>query len=207
MQHEIVFIDFDGVIANTYPICFSILKQVQPEITEQDFRQKLERNIIEELIKLQDTLQIDFWDEYAEQILKQPLVPEITAAIEKISLAHPLIIVSSSRSEDINRYLDYHHLTNHFTKTYGSETAPRKREIFTRAIKHYRLPAKESVFVTDTMGDIVEAHQAGIQPLAVTWGFHTEDILRQASPVAIIDTPQQLSGAIEEAFDFSEEYD
>jgi len=207
MISETVFIDFDGVIADTYSICFNILHQIQPNLSEYDFKQKLERNINEELSNLQDSLQIDFWENYSEQVLDQPLVQDIEEAIEKISLSHPLIVVSSSPAEDITRYLEKYQLANYFTEVLGSESASRKKEVFEVLIKKYSIPPKESVFITDTLGDILEAHQANIQPIAVTWGFHEEDTLRKGNPTAIIDTPEQLSGAIEEAFDFSEEYD
>lgn len=207
MLSEVVFMDFDGVIADTYSICFDILHQTQPNLSPENLRQQLDRNIFEQVSHMQDKLQVDLWSLYHEQIINQPIVDDISDTIERIATGHPLFIVASSPAADISKYLSMHKLDRFFEEIIGTETAESKQQIFHAVVAKFKIPAKESVYVTDTLGDIIEAHQNDVQPIAVTWGFHDEDKLRQGNPTAIVESPEQLSGAIEEAFDFSEEYD
>jgi phosphoglycolate phosphatase len=50
--------------------------------------------------------------------------------------------------------------------------------------------------VGDTVGDIVEARQAGVPSVAVTWGWHSEERLLAASPDVVAHDPQELVGIL-----------
>ena len=207
MLHEVVFIDFDGVIVNSYDICFDILIKAQSNLTPEKIRHQLDRNLVEQVAHMQETLHVDFWSIYHEKIHDQPIIEEISEAIERAATGHPLFIIASSPASDITEYLSKYKLSHFFEDILGAETSDRKIDLFDAMIKKHQIPTKESVYITDTFGDILEAHQYNIQPIAVTWGLHDEEKLHQGNPTTIIESPTQLAGAIEEAFDFSEEYD
>lgn len=47
-------------------------------------------------------------------------------------------------------------------------------------------------YIGDTVGDILEAKQAGVKTVAVTWGWHTKEQLSVANPDSLIDSPEEL---------------
>jgi phosphoglycolate phosphatase-like HAD superfamily hydrolase len=53
------------------------------------------------------------------------------------------------------------------------------------------------VFVTDTLGDVMEAHQAGVKSIGVLWGLHDRTTLERGKPEVIIDDPSQLEETVE----------
>ena len=46
--------------------------------------------------------------------------------------------------------------------------------------------------VGDSLLDLTMAANAGIDSVGVTYGAHSEDMLQQADPIALIDSPEKL---------------
>ncbi|MFZ3015756.1 MAG: HAD hydrolase-like protein, partial [Minisyncoccia bacterium] len=55
---------------------------------------------------------------------------------------------------------------------------------------------KDVVFITDSLGDILEGNECGVKSIGVTWGLHGRETLKKGNPVAIIDDPRDLEGVI-----------
>jgi len=55
-----------------------------------------------------------------------------------------------------------------------------------------QLQAQEVVLVTDTVGDVAEAREAGVRAIGVTWGMHTEKQLLDAGAERVALWPQEL---------------
>lgn len=51
---------------------------------------------------------------------------------------------------------------------------------------------KTSVYIGDSDVDGMTANNAGLRFIAVTWGFRDRELLRKFSPIAIIDSPEDL---------------
>ena len=62
----------------------------------------------------------------------------------------------------------------------------------------YKITSEDAVFITDTVGDIVEARECGVRSIAVSWGFHEIETLEKARPAKIVSTPADLLRAIKE---------
>jgi phosphoglycolate phosphatase len=54
-------------------------------------------------------------------------------------------------------------------------------------------------YVGDTVGDVVEGRQAGARTVAVTWGWHDENLLRGARPDHVASSPHELVELIDRA--------
>jgi phosphoglycolate phosphatase len=208
MQSEFVLMDFDGVIVDSFNLCLSIVSQTNPSETDQTFRERFTRdssraNLLESLSNAGS----DFFTEYSKKIIDQPLFPGIADALEFIGGNFTTILVSSSISPPIKQYLQQHNLTRHFSALFCNDIPNLKADKFKLLLQHYQVKPTECVFVTDTLGDILEAKHVLIPSIGVTWGYHPAALLREGNPQAVIDYPSQLKGAIEEAMDFSVEYD
>lgn len=208
MQSEFVLIDFDGVIVDSFQLCFNIVSQINPGESEQLFRQRFARDKSRaQLLQSFSNAGFDFFTAYAQGIVDQPIVPGIVDALEFIGANFTTILVSSTTSPPIKQYLQQHNLTRHFSAIFSNDIPNLKSDKFSLLLQHYQVQPTECVFITDTLGDIMEAKHVRIPCIGVTWGYHDEQLLQPGHPQAIIDYPSQLKGAIEEALDFSLEYD
>ena len=61
----------------------------------------------------------------------------------------------------------------------------------------YKLKPDECIFVTDTLGDLLEAKELNIGTIAVTWGYHEEERLKFGHPDIIINNFDELIPSIE----------
>jgi phosphoglycolate phosphatase len=56
-----------------------------------------------------------------------------------------------------------------------------------------------SVFVTDTVGDVLEGHKAGLKVIAVTFGYHNRARLAKAAPEALVDSWPELVALLQDS--------
>lgn len=51
---------------------------------------------------------------------------------------------------------------------------------------------EEALYVGDTETDLETAANAGVKCLAVSWGFRTEDFLKEHGAETVIHTPEEI---------------
>ena len=57
--------------------------------------------------------------------------------------------------------------------------------------------ARDAVYVGDAITDVRAGHAAGMRTIAVTWGFGTEEALRQERPTRLVRTVEELEAALQ----------
>jgi len=208
MQSEFVLIDFDGVIVDSFRLCYDLVSKINPTESPQSFRQRFALDQSRaDMLQALSSAGFDFFTEYSKNIVDQPMISGIADELEFIGANFTTIIVSSTTSPPIKQYLQKNHLSRHFSAIFSNDFPNLKSDKLSLLLQHYQVQPTECVFITDTLGDIREAQRVHIPCIGVTWGYHDELLLQQGNPQAIIDYPSQLKGAIEEALDFSNEYD
>jgi len=120
----------------------------------------------------------------------------IIESIKNLSSKYFLAIVSSTSSSYIKSYLKERGAFSSFSDILGSDFALSKLERMKNLFEKYNLTAQDAVLVTDTLGDITEAKEIGMNSIAVTWGLDDRKTLEKGKPVAIIDDPRELENAI-----------
>ena len=50
----------------------------------------------------------------------------------------------------------------------------------------------DSLMIGDAVSDIREAHKAGVNSIAVNWGYHPGEKLLQASPGYMVNAPEDI---------------
>ena len=206
MLSETLIFDFDGTIADTYELSLKLVREAVPGTTDESFKKLFEGDIgtvVNESKKLQA---IDFHGKYSRHILEQHIVPSLSEIIPQLATSYRLFIISSSQTEPINAFLHHHKLKQYFAKIYGLDVHPNKTEKFRTVLAEYRLDPTNCLMITDTLGDINQAHAANINTIAVSWGVHPEDTLRRGHPVTILESPLQLRQAVEDYFNETEEF-
>ena len=201
MKNFILF-DFDGVIADTFTPAFEVQKMMCPKATADDYRARFEGNI-------NDTYKqgnyhtdecfhdIDFFAEYIPRFKKQGKVfVGMTEAIKQLSKNYSLIIVSSTITSPIQDFLVKNNLASYFFEVMGNDVHTSKVEKIKMIFSKYNTTTKNCVFVTDTLGDMLEAEKTGVAAIGVTWGFHGEERLARGKPFMIVNTPEELLKSI-----------
>ncbi|MFC1723970.1 HAD family hydrolase [Nanoarchaeota archaeon] len=196
---KVIIFDFDGVIINEYQAHFELSKKQITGLTEDEFKRLFEGNIHSEREKLKsrDTgFDIKYhFDEHKKKVI----IPEKTRVVLRaLSKKFILGIISSAKESGAIECLKNSHLEGVFSFIYGFETHKLKTEKFDVALKNNKISKDECVFVTDTLGDILEAAKMGIRTIAVDYGYHDTKTLSKGNPIKIISSLSELGESIEQ---------
>lgn len=200
--------DFDGVIADTFDICFEINKQINPKIkAEDDYTRLFDGNIndwkrdtalSEEEVKKSDD---DFFNKYISKLAKANVFPGMKKTLGELAKSHTLIIISSTIASPIKDFLAINGLTDYFEKFDGDMVVHNnKSERIKKVLDKYGVTPRDCVFVTDTRGDMREAAECGIKSIGVGWGFQKAENLAKEMPFMVAKKPEDLLAAVNDLF-------
>lgn len=206
MDTEIVFLDFDGVVADTFQLTYNMHKILRPTLSVELYRQFF-TDPDQTMPVLESPAEIlNYNNAYEVKILSQTIFPGASETIRLLSGIFTVIFYSISPRPAVEKYLSHHDLI-HYGKNLITEESPRR--IMSDIIKYLRqenLALTDALIVSDTLGDLRAARDPSLHAFAAAWGYHPEMTLALASPTAMLDSMDSLPGALEEHFDFSSEY-
>ena len=197
---KLVIFDFDGVLVDTLSVCFSIISEVNENLSLEEYKSYFEGNI-NDAVKRGGTLKSfrpNYFDYYENRTRELKIPQELKKLLKELSSSYTLVIVSSTRTSTIKNILDREHASSYFTDIFGNEIHNSKVVKNKMLLKKYKILPENAVYVTDTTGDILEARECEIKSIAVTLGFHEEKRLQKENPEKIVSTPYELLKAIEE---------
>jgi len=189
-----IFFDFDGVLHNTFDLHLRELRNFSgKDLTEQEYRDLHNGNFYK---NKEEKLKGLNWLEYRDHILPhiEGLVVEkrIRKTLEVLKRERMFSIVSSGGERLIEGYLEQNNLRHYFSDILGGNFHTSKVEKFKYLFEKHRVQQDTSIFVTDTLGDIEEANVVELRTIAVTFGFHSRETLEKGTPLAIVDSPEEV---------------
>jgi HAD superfamily hydrolase (TIGR01549 family) len=101
-------------------------------------------------------------------------------------------VISSCHEYGIKDYLKNNGIDDLFSFIYGFETHKLKTFKFKKIIEDFDFKKEECIFITDTLGDILEANEVGISTIAVDFGYHERERLEKGNPLKIISKFEEL---------------
>ena len=114
-------------------------------------------------------------------------IPEL---IERLARRNAVVVITSSRGEDVKRVVAEHRLMG-ISEVLGADTATSKLVKIRMARERYG-NGLQPWYVGDTVGDIVEAKAAGVGSIGVGWGWQGAEKLRAAKPDVMAYAPDDL---------------
>jgi phosphoglycolate phosphatase-like HAD superfamily hydrolase len=78
------------------------------------------------------------------------------------------------------------------TRALTKENSTSKVEKFNLILRELNFEIENTYFVTDTIGDLLEAKELKIKTFCVTWGIHKKEDFLIYNPYQIINKPEQL---------------
>lgn len=192
-----LFFDFDGVIHDTFDLAFGVNKKLYPEITEEEYLQMFEGNLYEHKRITKENAE-DFFELQNKAFRALKIEEDIRKELLSLKERYLMFIITSNMEETINKYLQNNEMTHAFEDVLGYETHSSKVEKFKKIMREHGLKKEECLFITDTLGDLLEAKKVGIKTLAVEYGFHDKERLRRGKPLRIISHLGEIHPIIEE---------
>ncbi len=140
------------------------------------------------------------------------LIPGMVDVVRALAPQCTLAVISTNCLEAIRRILVGAGIATCFSHVFSGDVEPRKSVSIRRFLGDQRyaaqrmcspayqdgdavggaLAAHEVVLVTDTVGDVAEAREAGVRAIGVSWGMHSEQQLRDAGAERVALWPQEL---------------
>ena len=198
MSHDkLIMFDFDGVIADSLDeqstafedtMRANGLHELANRSTFLDFT---ESNWFEALAGagLPEDVVSEVEDAFGD-VSSPDLFPGMAEVVERLAAAHPVVVITSSRTADVEAILHEHGVRG-VVEVIGGDVEPSK----TRKIRSVRRRFGESIpawYVCDTVGDVHEAREAGAGTVGVAWGWHGEERLVGADPDHMAWRPSDL---------------
>lgn len=202
---KIILFDFDGVIVDSFEATFSVAKKFTGKIGIETYKDMFMGNILEtvnkKIPKNERKARYDnYYEIYNPLLLKLPVIPGMAETIKQLHANYILIIVSSSVTSPTHAYLESHDLHHFFDEVYGGDVHFSKKKKIDMILKKYKVTAKDCIFITDTVGDLVEAQHHDIDSLVVTWGFHQKHRFKKTPPVDFIEKPEEMVAKVDKYF-------
>jgi len=117
---------------------------------------------------------------------------ELIPVLAQLKKRSALVIISSNSSFAIRLMLERFGFAPCFDDILGADFNFSTVEKILYAKGHFGTNGGHSLYVCDTAGDILEAREAGVKTVAVTWGWHPRERLERARPDVIVDQPGEL---------------
>lgn len=202
-MRKFVLFDFDGVIADSFAISFEVAQMMHPHLTADQYKRMWDGNIFGKEKEFACTPQCrdhDFYTEYSPRSEKVGLIDGARDFVENLALRYTLVVISSSITMDVMKIAERTGIAAFFTDVMGKDVHTSKIEKIGTILRRYEARSDDCVFITDTLGDMREAEEAGVRAIGVAWGYQYRSSLEKGAPFRIVDTPDELPGAIDAYF-------
>ena len=114
--------------------------------------------------------------------------------LAKLAQSHKIFVATSNLTSVVESNLKAHNITS-FEEIIGADKEISKVKKIENIKAKY--PDRQIFYVGDTKGDMVEGKLAGVQTIAVTWGWHKAEKLKEGRPDHIAENPSELLAIIE----------
>lgn len=117
-------------------------------------------------------------------------LPEVLRQLCKAGIF--LGILTSNSKDNVLNWLQHHKLDALFTFVHMESNFFGKKRVLKKIMKKYQIDPSEAFYVGDETRDIDAAKQSGMQSVAVTWGFNSEQVLLSHEPDFLVKHPEEL---------------
>jgi len=207
LKYLIIF-DYDGVIVDSLDTNLKIAARACQKIgcpvyPSQAEIERLENITFDDLgrqigvpeNKIAKFTEIVF-DLLAQNTISPPIFPGIKAVIQKLKRKGHIAIITTNVKTAVNRVLESGGLCHDIDLVMGAEQNGSKSEKICQAMAAFNIRSNFTYMIGDAVSDIREAHKAGVNSIAVNWGYHSKEKLLQASPGHVVNTPEDIMAIV-----------
>lgn len=217
-----VLFDLDGTLVDTRAASWQLFSETNLAFalgidSREAFFRAFEGNFFDSLAKMcPDPAQAAAVKAHFMELLRTryhpALIPGVVDVVRALAPQCTLAVISTNGIEAIRRILVGAGIATCFSHVFSGDVEPRKAVSIRRFLGDQRyaahrmcspayqdgdavggtLAAQDVVLVTDTVGDVAEAREAGVRAIGVSWGMHGEQQLLDAGAERVALWPQEL---------------
>jgi HAD superfamily hydrolase (TIGR01509 family) len=198
-----IIFDYDGVLVDTFDFHLRKVNEIYDiDLSAQEFKDVHNGNFFD--TKLDKFEGIDF-SKYAEIVSteqsKLPLNKRANELLHELTGNYTLHLITSAWKAQVLPSLQSHNIFDLFTSCQYADNGKSKHDKLKGLLQEQNALPAECIFITDTLGDLLEAHQLNIPTIAVTFGFHDKNHLLTGQPAYITDSFQNIKQILQEKWD------
>jgi len=205
LQKKYVIFDFDGTLADTIPVMFTIIQELARKvgysrpIVQADWDWVREHTLMEIPHKFEiPMMKIPFLLLEGRNMLKKQMfsIPPCKGILEMLTQLKKkgfvLAVLSSNRRDSIQEFIIKNNLENLFDFVHSELNIFGKDKALQSLMRQYKMPIDESIYVGDEIRDFEACNKLKLDCVSVSWGLNSEDALKKAGAKYIINNPKEL---------------
>lgn len=201
IMRKVILFDYDGTIIDSTDAvrkAFNLIAEkygMKKAKNKEDFGKLYDKNLYIGLMKkgLEADRAKDFVLEWRKPLFnsynKIKIFNGIKNVIEKLSKNNEIYVITSNVSDIIEDSIKNLGIKG-IKEVLGGDKEKSKTIKIENIKKKY--PGLEVYYIGDTKGDVLEAKEANVNSIAVSWGLHSRNKLEKAKPDFIVDRPEEL---------------
>ena len=207
---KVIVFDLDGVLLDSVSLQLSFSKENFPSMTDRDIKNLHKGNIYEEDKKINlprigetEEEKLKRWDAYNKRKFALSLFPGIKEMLERLAENYILTINTSAWNATTLPILEKNGIKGLFSFVATSDLNMVKLEKFKIIAKELDKNPTEFLFITDALGDVVDAEVLSVPTVVVTWGMHGREYFdreKHKNIVGFVDTLEELENYIASNF-------
>lgn len=210
-MYKAIFFDLDGTLTEsgegiTKSVQYALEKIGKPEEDLEKLKVFVGPPLMEQFMKYAGVDEatgrkvVEFYRERYEVkgIYENHPYESVEEMLQELKRKGYILAVASSKPEYyVTQILDYFKLSSYFDVVVGSEmngARTSKSEVIEEALKRINMSDKrnEVLMVGDKEHDVLGARAAGLDCVAVAYGYGTQEELTEANPLKIVDSVDEL---------------
>ena len=210
-MYKAIFFDLDGTLTEsgegiTKSVQYALEKIGKPEEDLEKLKVFVGPPLMEQFMKYAGVDEatgrkaVEFYRERYEVkgIYENHPYESVEEMLQELKRKGYILAVASSKPEYyVTQILDYFKLSSYFDVVVGSEmngARTSKSEVIEEALKRINISDKryEVLMVGDKEHDVLGARAAGLDCVAVAYGYGTQEELTEANPLKIVDSVDEL---------------
>lgn len=210
-MYKVILFDLDGTLTEsgegiTKSVQDALEKLGQPEPDLKKLEVFVGPPLLQQFMKyagLDEETAVKAVEYYRERytdigIFENEVYPGVEDMLDKLRGKGYILAVASSKPERfVKKVLDHFDLTKYFHEIVGSEMnggRTSKADVIEEALDRLHMAdhRDQVVMVGDKEHDVFGARKAGLQCLAVSYGYGSEEELKNANPLKIVDSAQEV---------------
>lgn len=200
MKGKLIIFDFDGVVVDSWAHSYGRNVREWPHLQPHEHRAFFNGNIHEEIAKMPPSVMTpEETTKYIEEVwnpakMDLPVFEGIFEVLKKLSEDNTLVINTSAPEGTTKEYLEKAGLEHFFERIYGVEISKDKVQKFKQILEDYKASPEDCLFITDTVGDVLEAKVCSIKSLAVTYGYQSREYFDpvESEVIGFADIPADI---------------
>ena len=205
MKKKYIIFDFDGTLADTIPVMFTIIQELARKvgysrmITQADWDWVREHELKEIPHKFEIPLvKIPFLLLEGRSMLKKQMysIPPCKGILEMLTSlkkkGYILAVLSSNRRDSIQEFIVKNNLSGLFDFVHSELNIFGKDRALQSLLRQFKIQTEEAVYVGDEIRDFEACNKIKLECISVSWGLNSAHALKEKGAKYIINHPKEL---------------